>query len=87
MIEEKVVAVEHETKEMIEVPVVEEKVVVDEKLITKTDVKNFIERTIEQIVVKEDKIVPIHSTVEKIVEVPHILEKIVEKIVLLPQIV
>lgn len=35
----------------------------------------------------EEKVVPIHSTVEKIVEVPHILEKIVEKIVIMPQVV
>ena len=42
---------------------------------------------IENVEVKTDKIVPVHSTIEKLVEVPHILEKIVEKIVIMPQIV
>lgn len=64
-----------------------EKIVEKDNFIQKTDTRNLIE-TRNQIVDRfEEKVIPVHSTVEKIVEVPHILEKIVEKIVLMPQVV
>jgi len=58
-----------------------------DNFISRTDVRNQIERQLQIVDRFEERIVPVHSTVEKIVEVPHILEKIVEKIVIMPQVV
>lgn len=50
-----------------------DRIVEQEKLITKTDIKNQIETQIQTVDRYEDKIVPITTSLEKIIEVPYIL--------------
>ena len=73
--------------EIKEVVVHKDKIVEKDNFILKTDVRNHIEMQNQIISRYDEKVFPVHSTVEKIVEVPYILEKIVEKIVIMPQVV
>jgi hypothetical protein len=86
-IEEKVVAVEKRDTEIKEVVVYRDRIVENEKLITKDNIVNHIETQLQIEPQITEKIVPVFSTHEKIVEVPYLLEKIVEKIVIMPQVV
>lgn len=87
VIEEKVVAVEKRDTEVKEVVVYRDKIIEKDRLIQKTDTKNYIETKLQIVDRMEDRVIPVFSSVEKIVEVPYLLEKIVEKIVIMPQVV
>ena len=85
--EEKIVGIERRDTEIREVEVHNDRIIEQEKLIIKTDIRNHIEAQGQVIDRYEEKIVPITTSIEKIVEVPYVLEKIVEKIVIMPQVV
>lgn len=85
--EEKIVAIENVVPEIKEVTVYRDRVIEQERLTTKTDIRNHVEVQNQIVERYEDRIVPITTSIEKILEVPYILEKIVEKIVIMPQVV